>query len=70
MFNRCVSETFKEVLVEISLDCGDLLLVCGFSSEWFEEESWLVHSLKKCSLKLNKLGSESWCNVEKGVCVW
>ena len=43
---RC-SEVFKKLLVEMSLDGGDPLLLCGFlakgSAKWFEEEGWLVH---------------------------
>ena len=45
--NRCGSEAFKKLLVDVSLDCGDSLRLCGFlakgSAKWFEEEGWLVH---------------------------
>ena len=37
--NRCVGEAFKKLLVEMSLDCGDSLLLCGIlakdSAKWF-----------------------------------
>ena len=45
--NRCGGEA--KLLVEMSLDFGDSLLLCGLlakgSAQWFEEETWLVHLL-------------------------
>ena len=47
MVDQGCSETLKKLLVEMSLDCGDPLLLCGslgkVFSKWFEEEGWLVH---------------------------
>ena len=41
------SEALKKLLVEMSVDCGDPLLLCGFltkgRAKWFEEKGWLVH---------------------------
>ena len=42
-----VGEAVVELLVDVSLDGGDLFLLSGFQAEgcskWFELESWFVH---------------------------
>ena len=62
MFSGCVGEAVVELLVDVSLDGGDLFLLGGLKaegcSERFELESGFIHLLGKGGLELSELGTQ------------
>ena len=65
MFSWCVGEAVVDLLVDVSLNGGDLLLLSGFQAEgcskWFELEGGFTHLWGNCGLELCWLSSQSWC---------
>ena len=55
----CVGEAVVELLVDVSLDGGDLFLLSGLETEgstkWFELESGFIHLLGKGGLELRRV---------------
>ena len=62
MFSGCVGEAAVELLVDVSLDGGDLFLLSGLETEGcskrFELESGFIHLLGEGGLKLGELGTQ------------
>ena len=62
MFSGCLGEAVVELLVDVSLDGGDLFLLSGLEakgcSERFELESGFIHLLGEGGLELSELGTQ------------
>ena len=61
MFSGCVGEAIVELLVDVSLDGGDLFLLGGLEAEGcpkrFELEGGFIHLLGEGGLELSELGT-------------
>ena len=61
MFSGCVGEAVVELLVNVSLNGGDLFLLSGFEAEGcskrFELESGFIHLLGDGGLELSELST-------------
>ena len=69
MFGGCVGEAVVELLMDVSLDGGDMFLSGGLEAEGcskrFELESGFIHLLGEGGLELSELSTQLWCLTEK-----